>query len=160
MKYYWEVVKINAKTGESNARLKSGPRNKVLRGHKDLVTEQKQQQILINMDEYTVGRVCFSQRPPVSPFHSLNSFQKALFPLFLFHGDSVLRWTQTWVQILALLLTRKSLQSASWNHHLLNENNDNFLTGQVSMVQTTCILQSHNGHIIVGTQQVIISFFC
>ena len=74
MKYYWEVVKINAKTGESNARLKSGPRNKVLRGHKDLVMEQKQQQILINMDEYTVGRVCFSQKPPVSPFHSLNSF--------------------------------------------------------------------------------------
>ena len=51
MKYYWEVVKINAKTGESNARLKSGPRNKVLRGHKDLVMEQKQQQILSSLEK-------------------------------------------------------------------------------------------------------------
>lgn len=73
MKYYWEVVKINAKTGGSNARLKSGPRNKVLRGHEDLVMEQQQQR-LINIDEYAVGKICFSQRPPVFPVHTLNSF--------------------------------------------------------------------------------------
>lgn len=30
MKYYWEVAKINAKTGGSNARLKSGPRIKLV----------------------------------------------------------------------------------------------------------------------------------
>ena len=65
MKYYWEVVKINAKTGGPNARLKSGPRNKVLRGHEDLVMEQQ--------DEYAVGKICFSQRPPVFPVHTLNS---------------------------------------------------------------------------------------
>lgn len=74
MKYYWEVVKINAKTGGSNARLRSGPRNKVLRGHKDLVMEQQQQQKLMNVDEYTMEKICFSQRPPVFPLHTLNSF--------------------------------------------------------------------------------------
>lgn len=73
MKYYWEVVKINAKTGGSNARFKSGPRNKVFRGHKDLVMEQQQQR-LINIDEYTMGKICFSQRPPVFPLYTLNSF--------------------------------------------------------------------------------------